>query len=355
MAIRWRFVAVAVGVAVLLFGCARPAASPGPRPIAQASPTGETDIPTPVTPPITEASPTTTAPPLPVIGLLTITSAVFHVGEVGIAYSSVALSASGGVPPFRWTSSVGSLPGGLSLSSGGVVSGTPTAAGGFSFTVRVADTVGDSAIVNRSITVLRYMVVSGNCTGLCMVEQGCVTVCGGYASIGGGVTPYSYALAGGALPPGTNLAAPSFGSLGGTFTTVSGAAPFSFAVTITDAFGASATVKANFRVFPHIAFTVTTALCTPTTAPLTCTTSQLQYRGGTPGGTPIVKVTNVNSPTKQLPPGFTAYAKGGTVVVTVPTQKTSYGGDVTLILIDQSPCSPQGNCQSNVATVTIKV
>lgn len=232
------------------------------------------------------------------------------------------------------------------------MSGTPNAAGGFAFTVRVVDAVGDSATVNRSITVVPYLTVSGKCVNVCAVEQGCVTVCGAYASIGGGVVPYQYNLAGGALPPGTSLNGPS---LAGTFTTVSAVAPFSFSVTVTDAFGATGKVASNFSVFTHITFTVTSATCTSTIAPLTCTTSQLRYAGGTPGGTPTVKVTKVSSATGQLPPGFSAYAKGGTVIVTVPTQKTSYSGMVTLILIDQSPCGPQGNCQSNLATVTIKI
>lgn len=232
------------------------------------------------------------------------------------------------------------------------MSGTPGAAGGFSFTVRVADAVGDSAIVNRSITVVPYLTVSGKCVNVCAVEQGCVTVCGAYASIGGGVVPYQYNLAGGALPPGTSLNGPS---LAGTFTTISAAAPFSFSVTVTDAFGATAKVASNFSVFAHITFTVTSATCTPTVAAFTCTTSQLQYVGGTPGGTPTVKVAKVVSATGQLPSSFSAVAKGGTVIVTASTLKTNYSGTVTLILIDQSPCSPQGNCQSNLATVTIKI
>ncbi len=83
---------------------------------------------------------------------------------------------------------------------------------------------------------------------------------------------------------------------------------------MTDAKGAAGTVKAIFNVFARIAFTVTTAICTPTVAPLTCTNSQLQYLGGTLGGTPSVQVTGVKSATGQVPPGFTAYAKGGTVL-----------------------------------------
>jgi hypothetical protein len=143
--------------------------------------------------------------------------------------------------------------------------------------------------------------------------------------------------------------------LSGTFTTVSAAAPFSFAVTVTDALGAIGTVKAVFSVFAHIAFTVSTATCAATLTPLTCTNSQLQYTGGTPGGTPSVKVTGVKSATNQLPAGFTAVAKGGTIFVNVPSQKANYSGTVTLVLVDQSLCGAGTTCQSGTATLTIRV
>ena len=48
------------------------------------------------------------------------------------------LTATGGTTPYTW-SLTGSLPAGLSLSSGGVASGTPTTAGSTNFTVQVTD------------------------------------------------------------------------------------------------------------------------------------------------------------------------------------------------------------------------
>lgn len=51
------------------------------------------------------------------------------------------LEASGGLPPYRWTSAPGSgpLPAGLNLSSAGLISGTTSALGPYSFTVVVED------------------------------------------------------------------------------------------------------------------------------------------------------------------------------------------------------------------------
>ncbi|WP_254064026.1 putative Ig domain-containing protein [Granulicella sp. S190] len=58
---------------------------------------------------------------------------------VGVPYTQT-LTATGGVPPYSYQISVPSLPAGLSLSTGGVISGTPTTPGASSFTVKVTDT-----------------------------------------------------------------------------------------------------------------------------------------------------------------------------------------------------------------------
>jgi len=55
--------------------------------------------------------------------------------------------------PFTWTVDSGSLPPGLSLSSGGAITGTPTAAGTFNFTLRVTDATGLTATQALSITI----------------------------------------------------------------------------------------------------------------------------------------------------------------------------------------------------------
>lgn len=59
--------------------------------------------------------------------------------EEGKSYATV-LTASGGVPPYRWERVSGSvLPAGLTLSSDGVITGTPTVNGSFRFALRVTD------------------------------------------------------------------------------------------------------------------------------------------------------------------------------------------------------------------------
>jgi hypothetical protein len=74
-------------------------------------------------------------------------------GTVGVTYSQT-LSVTGGSSPYTWSAVSGTLPAGLSLSSSGVISGTPTAAGGpTSVTFRVADSTSAVATKPLSITV----------------------------------------------------------------------------------------------------------------------------------------------------------------------------------------------------------
>jgi beta-glucanase (GH16 family) len=73
-------------------------------------------------------------PPTPV----SVTTTSLPAGTAGSAYSKT-LAATGGTSPYTWSVASGSLPAGLTLSSAGVISGKPTAAGNSSFTLEVKD------------------------------------------------------------------------------------------------------------------------------------------------------------------------------------------------------------------------
>src|SRR6202035_3048490 len=68
---------------------------------------------------------------------------------------SATLASTGGVTPITWTLATGSgpLPGGLTLSSGGAITGTPTAAGTFNFTVQAADSGTPQQKVTKAFTI----------------------------------------------------------------------------------------------------------------------------------------------------------------------------------------------------------
>jgi hypothetical protein len=84
----------------------------------------------------------------------TITTEALASGTVGEFYCCGNLFASGGVQPYTWEVVAGALPPGLELPRGeNTISGTPTTAGTFTFTVRVTDDLGASSEKEFSITI----------------------------------------------------------------------------------------------------------------------------------------------------------------------------------------------------------
>ncbi len=90
----------------------------------------------------------TTTPPT---GSPTVTNPGNRTATVGTAISSLTLAAAGGTTPYTWSAT--GLPGGLTVSSGGVISGTPTAAGTFSVTVKATDAAAKSGTATFTWTV----------------------------------------------------------------------------------------------------------------------------------------------------------------------------------------------------------
>ncbi|MDQ4134306.1 MAG: Ig domain-containing protein, partial [Actinomycetota bacterium] len=90
-------------------------------------------------------------PPRPLV--ITNQSDTLPPAQIGVSYAT-GVFADGGVPPYRWSVVAGQLPPGLSLTtSPGRITGTPTAAGTFTFTLRVTDEAGQQATRQFSITV----------------------------------------------------------------------------------------------------------------------------------------------------------------------------------------------------------
>jgi hypothetical protein len=78
-------------------------------------------------------------------GAVQITSLSLVEGIVGRSYKQI-LSATGGRAPYQWQIVSGSLPQGLSMSTGGVIEGVPTRTGFYSFSLQVYDVTSNPAI-----------------------------------------------------------------------------------------------------------------------------------------------------------------------------------------------------------------
>ena len=134
---------------------------------------------------------------------LAITTTSLPGAIVGVAYSQ-QLAASGGTTPYVWSLVGSSLPAGLALSPQGVISGTPTAAGTFSFSVRVADASSPAQSSERVLSLSVHAVLK--ITSKSPLASGKVgTAYSVSLKASGGATPYSWSRLQGSLPPGLTL------------------------------------------------------------------------------------------------------------------------------------------------------
>ena len=159
-------------------------------------------------------------------------------GTVGVAYSQT-ITGSGGSAPYAFDVSAGTLPPGLGLTSAGALTGTPTTAGTFTFTIRGTD-------ANGCLATLAYTIIIAAPPPVCpVITLGPATLPGGTVGAAysqtitgsGGSAPYAFDVSAGTLPPGLGLT--SAGALTGTPTT---AGTFTFTIRGTDANGCLATL-----------------------------------------------------------------------------------------------------------------
>jgi len=89
-----------------------------------------------------------------IVGALQITAVTLPTGAVGVAYPGTSLAVSGGISPYHWSllSPIG-FPPGLTLSEGGVITGVPTTAATYTFTVQVVDTSNPAQNDTESFTI----------------------------------------------------------------------------------------------------------------------------------------------------------------------------------------------------------
>jgi hypothetical protein len=204
---------------------------------------------------------------------------------------SQTLTATSGAPPYGWSLAGGSLPPGITLSQGGVLSGTPTAEGTFQFTVRLQDSNNGVAEALMTLTVnppLRMV-----STGVPATTQNATY--SNTLAAAGGTTPYVWSLANGSLPPGITLS--PAGVLSGS-PTASGTYPFT--VRVRDAAGDAATVTLSLVVNPRPAINESSLPAgragAPYSASLTVTGGTGPFQWTVPNG--------------GLPPGIAMSASG---------------------------------------------
>jgi hypothetical protein len=236
--------------------------------------------------------------------MLTISTSALGDAHVS-GYYTQQLSATGGTPPYSWSTVSGALPPGLSLTaSNGQITGTATTSGVYSFSVQVSDGSGATASKSVSINVVPGLAIAG-CPAAAAVMGSRYA-----ASLAatGGSPPYAWTVSAGQLPAGLTLDA-SAGALSGIPTAPGN---FDFVLTVTDAARVTAQSSCSISVFGALAITSPSTPDGTINAPYSAT---LQAAGGKP---PYSWSTTAGS----LPPGLSINSAG--VIAGTPSTVGSF-------------------------------
>lgn len=198
---------------------------------------------------------------------------------VGVPYR-YELHATAGAAPYTWVkkkkAKFGTLPGGITLSADGVLSGTPTAEGTNDFTILVNDAQGRQAKKPLTITIgpppppltIRTESLASATQGLNYSAR---------IEAAGGLAPYTWSLDSGLLPDGLLLQ--SDGTINGRATTIGTAA---FTVRVKDSVGTASTRALFIIVVPPPPPLVIQTVQLPETSAERSYTQALQATGGVP-------------------------------------------------------------------------
>lgn len=201
---------------------------------------------------------------------LSISTTSLQQGQTAVAYNAT-LSATGGTAPYTWTLKSGTLPAGLSLSTGGTISGTPTTAGAASITVQVSDSATTPQTADSGNLALA---ISGGTLKITSTTATTGTVGTAYnfqLEATGGVPPYTWAVgSGSALPAGLSLSAA--GVVSGTPTA---AGSFNPSIAVTDE-------TTTNTISEPVAFTIN-----PAGTPLADGNYSFQFSGTAPDGNAV--------------------------------------------------------------------
>jgi hypothetical protein len=251
----------------------------------------------------------------------TITTSALPAGSVGAAYT-VTLAGSGGIAPYKWTLTGGTLPTAWALTSAGVLSGPAPVAGqaaATNLTFELTDSGTATALTaTQPLALIINPAAAIGFTGSVPATATWNVAYSGSAAAGGGAGALTFSTASGAMPTGLSLNAAT-GVITGTPTAVG---TFNFTIQAADAFGDSNTQAYSIKVsYPAVA--VTQATLPTGYVGSTYTTTTLAATGGTGMGYTWALATG-----SALPAGMNLSAAG--VISGKPTAATPTSFSVTV-------------------------
>ncbi|GAA4804274.1 putative Ig domain-containing protein [Lysobacter hankyongensis] len=249
---------------------------------------------------------------------ITVSPATLPTLTAGTPFSQT-LSSSGGLAPYTYTLQSGVLPPGLTLTSGGVLSGTPTQRGAYSFSVRSTDATTPTAqFVDKG-----YTGTVQNPT-LTLVPTTATAIQGApfsqTLSTTGGVAPHTYVLdpASPAWPAGISM------STAGVISGTTSAAPGNYPVQIRVTDGSTASPPSSyFEIEP---FTLTVS--PPPSVSIAVSPASVSEDGATNLTYTVTRSLSLTSPTTvNITTSGTATSgvdyTGGVATVVIPANATT--------------------------------
>jgi uncharacterized protein YhjY with autotransporter beta-barrel domain len=262
---------------------------------------------------------------------LAISPSSLPAGSIETAYSQT-LTGSGGIAPYGFALVSGTLPAGVTLSTVGVLAGTPTAGGSFPVTIKATDSTGFTV---SQVYTLAINAATVTLTPATLPAPQVNVAYSQTLSASGGVAPYHFTVSGGQLPPGLTLNATT-GVLSGT---PSQAASYNATIQVTDSSTGSGPYHASIN------YQLPTIQQVPVAAAVTATTPaniRAAINVGASVTGPINSVAVATNPTHG-----TAVPSGVNIVYT-PT--TNYFGTDSFTY---TATGPGGTSAPATVTVTV--
>lgn len=306
------------------------------------------------------------------------TTTVLATQNIAITSFNPFASVTGGVTPYVYYISAGTLPTGVTQnSSTGLVSGTPTviqSATSVTFSVVDAYSTLATTSVTVNFTVSGITATAGATTTVAAIQNTAISSFNPFASVIGGSTPYIYYISSGTLPAGITQDT-STGLVSGTPTATYAASNVVFAVKDSADVTAATTVTVNFTVNSALSAVAggTTTVSGEQTLAISSFNAFTSVSGGyTPyvygivsgtlptgislntdtgliSGTPTVAYSSANVVFKVTDNQNTVAGTTTTVNFTVATKISAVAGATTTVLAQQSTAISNFNPFSSVS------
>jgi Putative Ig domain len=262
-------------------------------------------------------------PPPPPPALTITTQSPLPRAVLGQPYTA-KLQATGGVPPYTWSTQLLGIPG-MTLGSDGTLSGTPAQQATFIPNFTVTDSKGTTVTAPVELDVIAPLAFS---TAAALPDQNIALPVYMYIAVSGGVQPYTFSLApGSTMPPGLTFTnANSVGLIQGAPTTPGS---YSFTVQVTDSF------TPPFKISQTFTQKILNGVVVPNST-LPDAVQDIPYKEQIKvfGGTPPYHF--VLFPLASTPPGLTLDTSTGFLSGT-PTTSSQYTDTMYMYINDSAP------------------